>query len=195
MENPIHIERITKETRITLSLHPGNPDRISLNTPLPFFTHLLHAASFHGGFGLELEAQGDIEVDPHHLVEDTGIVLGTAFREHLQRVEAVRRYGYAIIPMDDALCQAVVDVCERPYLVYRVTFPQAQAGNFPLFLLKEFFLGFVNNARINLHLEAFYGENGHHIAEALFKAWGKALEEAYTPRGTSRSRMSTKGTI
>lgn len=194
-ENIISLSRTTKETSIQLSLQaePGAPVQIS--TGVAFFDHMLTAAAFHGGFGLEIEAQGDLEVDFHHLVEDTGLVLGDAFHKLLEARVAVARFGHAVIPMDDALAEAVVDVAERPYLVLTADFPQDRCGSFPMELLREFFLAFVNRARINLHLIGRHGDNSHHLAEALFKAFGRALGAAYAPRKGGREGMSTKGDL
>ncbi|KGE71468.1 imidazoleglycerol-phosphate dehydratase HisB [Spirochaeta lutea] len=189
----VRIERNTKETQIDLTLTLDSRADQSFDMPLPYLAHMLNAMAFHGGFGLEITARGDIEVDPHHLVEDLGIVLGQAFHKALEEYGPVQRYGHAVIPMDDALGQATVDVCQRPYLVYRVTFPQEKSGSFDMFLFKEFFQGFANSARINLHLECPYGDNAHHMSEALFKSLGRALTQAYRPLQGSMSDMSTKG--
>jgi imidazoleglycerol-phosphate dehydratase len=198
MDRTVTVERNTKETRIKLKLDPDGPGSIKLDLDLPFFEHMLTALAFHGGFGLEITGKGDLDVDPHHLVEDVGLVLGQALAELLEK-GPVKRYGHALIPMDDALAEAVVDVCRRPYLVHRVEYPQARCGNFEICLLKEFFQALANRAQINLHLIARYGENSHHIAEALCKAAGKALFQAYFPTDAGSdpgtSGMSTKGSI
>jgi imidazoleglycerol-phosphate dehydratase len=196
-ETAITVSRATKETDICLSLlqRGSGPERVHADTQLPFFDHMLTAMAFHGGFGLSLKARGDIGVDYHHLVEDTGLVLGEAFHRLLERNGAVRRFGHAIIPMDEALSEAVIDVAERACLVYRAEYPQTHAGVFPLALLKEFFYSFTQKACVNLHLLCRYGENSHHMAEALFKAFGKALCRAYAPREGSREDMSTKGAL
>lgn len=188
------VVRETNETQIQATLSPSGKGAVRLETGLPFFDHMLHALFFHGGFDLALTAKGDIEVEPHHLVEDVGIVLGKATAEIFDQNKAICRFGCETIPMDDALCRAVVDLCGRPYLVYRVAFPQPTCGTFDLSLLKEFFYAFAVNAGINLHAEAFYGENSHHIAEALFKALGKSLGAALTLSEKNRV-LSTKGKI
>ncbi|GAB4221791.1 MAG: imidazoleglycerol-phosphate dehydratase HisB [Spirochaetales bacterium] len=198
MENgPIKIKRETKETSISLSLSLSREgeEQIQVQTGIPFFDHLLTAFAFHGGFNLSLEANGDLMVDYHHTVEDVGLVLGDGFHRLFESSPRVMRYGYSIIPMDDALSEVIVDVCERPYLVYNIDFPEEMVGTFPVRLLKEFFYAFCHRARINIHLLARYGENSHHMAESLFKAFGKALAQAYQPLGGSRERMSTKGTL
>jgi imidazoleglycerol-phosphate dehydratase len=193
----ITVQRKTKETEITLSLSgPGlSAPQTAVDTEAPFFDHMLTAMAFHGGFGLSLTARGDIHVDYHHLVEDTGLVLGDAFHQLFEKTGAVMRFGHAVIPMDDALAEAVIDVAERPCLVYQARFPQPCSGIFPMDLLKEFFYAFTQKARINLHLLCRYGDNSHHMAEALFKAFGKALRAAYTPGGGTREEMSTKGVL
>lgn len=191
----VSFSRSTKETRIELELRAEKGLPVNIDTGVPFFDHMLTAMAFHGGFGLTVKARGDIDVDYHHLVEDTGLVLGDAFHRLLENRGTVARFGHSVIPMDDALCEAVIDVCERPCLVYRADYPQSVAGTFPLDLLKEFFQAFTNRARINLHLICRHGENSHHIAEALFKALGKALRGAYAPREGSPEEMSTKGAL
>ncbi len=187
-------KRITKETEVSVDLNLTRPREIEIDVEgLPFLAHLLHALAFHGGFSVGIKARGDVEVDPHHLVEDVGLVLGGAFGKIVADHGNVRRFGHAVIPMDDALAEAAVDVCGRPFLVYRAPYPQEWAGTFDLSLLNEFFTAFANEARINLHLECRYGANGHHMAEALFKATGKALAEAYAP--TDEEPLSTKGRL
>lgn len=189
----IEVSRKTKETDITLALSLDGGANIE--TGLPFFNHLLGSMAFHGGFGLEIRASGDLDVDPHHLVEDVGLVLGDAFHKLLEKRGGVARFGHMVIPMDDSLSEAIVDVCDRPYLVYRADYPQSLIGSFDVSLLKEFFLAFANRAKINLHLVCRYGDNSHHMAEALFKAMGKALNQAYAPKGMNREGMSTKGAL
>ncbi|NCN06114.1 MAG: imidazoleglycerol-phosphate dehydratase HisB [Spirochaetales bacterium] len=187
------ISRKTKETDISLVMNMDSRDKIDIDLPLPFMTHMLNAMAFHGGFGLEIKGTGDIEVDPHHLVEDLGIVLGQALAR-LFDLGPVARYGHSVIPMDDALSEATIDVCNRPYLVYKANFPQKKAGDFDLFLFREFFHGLASNARINLHLECRYGENAHHMIEGLFKALGRALKEGFASLEEG-STPSTKGIL
>ena len=189
------ISRTTKETdiRVVLDMNAAGPS--VPDTGLPFFDHMLNAMAFHGGFRLETKAAGDIEVDPHHLVEDTGLVIGQALDAARQESDGIRRYGQSTIPMDDALSECVVDVCGRPYLQWNVDWPQQKAGDFDLFLLREFFWGLAVAGKMNLHLTVRYAENGHHAAEALFKACGRALAEAFIPRGGGEAAMSTKGRI
>jgi len=193
--DPVTVKRETKETQIQLSLTREGGKNIEVNTGIPFMDHLLTAFAFHGGFDLGIQAAGDIDVDPHHLVEDLGLVLGEAFHKVFETQGPVSRYGNSLLSMDDALCEAVIDVCERPYLVYRAEFPQPFIGNFSVALLKEFFYAFSHRARINIHLWVRYGENSHHIAECLLKTFGKALAQAYKPVESSRGDLSTKGAI
>ncbi len=189
--NPRRIEtsRKTKETDITVVLDLSGPGDIRVDTGLPFFDHLLTSMAFHGGFCLSVAARGDVEVDAHHLVEDTGLVLGNALADILQRCQPVARFGHAVIPMDEALAEVAVDVCGRPTLGYRPRFPQARAGSFDLWLLREFFLALADQARISIHVDTRGAENSHHAAEAVFKALGRALAQAYGPGRA----MSTKG--
>ena len=188
-------KRSTRETSIELALTFSEKrplrDEYRISTGLPFFDHMLLAMAYHGGFHLDLNARGDIDVDPHHVVEDTGIVLGEALLELAS--PGIARYGFSVIPMDDALSEAVIDVCKRPYLVYRAEYPQAYAGQFQLALVEEFFQALASNGRMNLHLHCRYGRNGHHMAESLFKAFGRALGAAYTLLGDES--LSTKGML
>ncbi len=188
------IVRETKETQIKATISLSGNREISIQTGVPFFDHMLHACFFHGGFDLNLEATGDLEVESHHLVEDVGIVLGKAIAEILQSDKAIVRFATHLIPMDDALCRAVVDMSGRPFFVYNVNYPQPLCGNFDMSLLREFLYAFTINAGINMHLEAIYGDNSHHISEALFKAMGKSLGMALT-KSESDTILSTKGKI
>jgi imidazoleglycerol-phosphate dehydratase len=167
----------------------------SVESGVPFLDHLLGAMAHHGGFHLTLRAQGDLAVDPHHLVEDVGIVIGSALTETVTRFGPIARFGWSLIPMDEALAEAAMDVCGRPGCVYRANFPQPRAGDFDLSLLRELAHGLVSTARMSLHLDARYGENGHHMAEAMFKALGKALAQAYRPATGEIAGMSTKGVV
>jgi imidazoleglycerol-phosphate dehydratase len=185
--------RETKETRISIEIDFSRKGG-EIETGLPFFTHLLYAMSFHGGFFLTLRAEGDTEVDPHHLVEDTGLVLGKALATLVRDHGAVRRFGHAVIPMDDALAEVTIDAGGRPYLVYHASYPQEYCGEFSASLLREFLLGLTNAAKINLHADCRCGENSHHMAEALFKALGRALFTAYETY-SGEGEASTKGNI
>ncbi len=185
------VARKTRETDITLTIDLDGAGGV-VRTGVPFLDHMLTSMAFHGRFRLELEASGDIAVDAHHLVEDTGLVLGQALSEILARTGRVSRYGHAVIPMDEALGEVAVDVCGRPTLALVTSFPQPWVGDFDLSLVREFLGGLASQARIALHAETRRGQNSHHMAEALFKALGKALRQAYAPAG---DEMSSKGRI
>ncbi|MFW5741871.1 MAG: imidazoleglycerol-phosphate dehydratase HisB [Spirochaetota bacterium] len=196
MSRRSEIERNTKETQIRISLDLDQPAEPSVSTGVPFFDHMLTAMAFHGRFGLEVVAHGDLEVDPHHVVEDTGIVLGSCLDRVLREGGTINRFGHAVIPMDEALAEATIDVCGRPTLAYRADYPHQYAGSFALWLVREFFSGLSMSARLALHLECRYGENAHHMVEALFKALGRALGQAYGRSNTpANAGMSTKGMI
>ena len=189
----IEITRKTKETDISLSLDLDG-GTIKIATGVPFFDHLLTAMTFHGNIGIDLNAKGDIEVDPHHLVEDTGLVLGTALKKTIETYGPITRFSNSIIPMDEALSEITLDVCGRPYLVYKAEYPQEYSGKFQMALLKEFFAAISNAAGMAVHAECRYGDNSHHMAESLFKALGKALKHSFT-RINSEQVMSTKGKL
>ncbi|MBN1441229.1 MAG: imidazoleglycerol-phosphate dehydratase HisB, partial [Planctomycetes bacterium] len=164
------VRRETRETRISLRLHLDDPSRTSISTGVGFFDHMLSTLAVHGRLGIELEAQGDLHVDQHHLVEDVGIALGTAVRKALQGDLRIRRFASALIPLDESLARAVVDVSGRAYLHLGAEIARARVGEFDTDLVEEFFRAFVANARINLHLDLLRGTNAHHQIEALFKA-------------------------
>jgi imidazoleglycerol-phosphate dehydratase len=165
---------------------------VKVTTGLPFFDHLLGSAAFHGALHLDLKADGDIEVDAHHLVEDTGLVLGSLVAEWISKHGPVQRYASVFIPMDEALAHVVIDLSGRPSPVLQVAYPQPRAGGFDLHLIREFWIALANRAGAALHGRVLYGENAHHMAEALFKALGIALAEAARPRKQLRS---TKGVL
>jgi len=195
MSRYIEIERETKETQIKLSLDLSGDGVVNSKTGIPYLDHMFTAMAFHGKFNLDILATGDLDVDAHHLVEDLGIVLGQALKDSVEKYGGVKRYGHKMIPMDEALSEIVIDVCMRPYLVYNVTFPQEYSGNFPMHLLREFFHGLSSKGAITLHAICRYGENSHHMSEALFKALGIAIKEAYTPIESDTGSMSTKGKL
>jgi imidazoleglycerol-phosphate dehydratase len=190
------VERKTKETEITLQLNLDGTGASKIQTPIPFFSHMLEAWSKHGLMDLAIEAQGDVEVDQHHTVEDVGIVLGQALRGALGDKKGIVRFGTAFVPMDEALVAASVDVSGRPFLVFRVPVARTRVSNFDLDLLQEFFRAFAFNAEVTLHVTLHYGHNLHHITEAVFKAVGRALAEAtrINPR-IAGVLPSTKGTL
>ena len=186
------IQRTTKETdvSVTLCLDGGE---VSVSTGIGFFDHMITALAFYAGFGLELSALGDIHVDGHHTVEDVGIVLGQAFREAVGDKRGIRRYGVSYVPMDEALCRTVLDISNRPYLVFDAAMPQPMIGGYDSCLTVEFARAFAMNGGITLHQTCEYGENAHHITEALFKSLGLALKEAVQIVGDSV--VSTKGAL
>jgi len=192
----IELHRVSKETDVHAVLDMIKTGESNVRTELPFFNHMLISMAFHGGFNLSVDASGDIDVDPHHLVEDVGLVVGSAFEQARLKSDGIRRYGSALIPMDDALSEAVVDAGGRPYLCWNVNWARQRVGNFDLSLLREFFWGLATGGKMNLHLSVRYSENGHHAAEALFKAVGSAIGEAYKPnQGGGEAGMSTKGVL
>lgn len=189
----VNVERTTRETSIKLSLDFDVPQQ-SIDTGLPFFDHILNSMAYHGYLGLSIKAEGDLEVDAHHLVEDVGIALGTALQQTVQQYGHVQRYGHSIIPMDEALSEVSIDVSGRPYLVYSADYPQEYCGQFPTPLIREFLYALVHNARINLHAHCRYGDNSHHMAESLFKALGRAFMTAYQ-KSNRDAPASTKGVL
>ena len=189
----VQYSRKTRETEISIEVDFDGRGEISVSTGVPFFDHLLQAMAFHGRFGLRVQGRGDIDVDEHHLVEDAGIVFGEALNRLLEAHGPVRRYAQAVIPMDEALSEVVVDVSGRSCLVFTGAFPQERIGSFQAVLLREFLAGLAGRGRMAIHAHLRYGENSHHMAEALFKALGVALSSAYTP--AAGDEMSTKGTL
>ena len=172
------IERKTKETDIMLSLNIDGTGASKIQTGIPFFGHMLEAFSKHGLMDLTVDAHGDLEVDLHHTVEDVGIVLGQALREALGDRRGIVRYGSSAIPMDETLVSAAVDISGRPFIVFNVPLTRTRISNLDLDLLQDFFRAFAFNAELNLHVNMHYGDNLHHIAEAVFKAVGRALAQA-----------------
>lgn len=190
------VQRDTQETRIRLGLDLDGSGRAVLRTGLPFFEHMLTQIARHGLIDLEIEAEGDLEVDAHHTVEDVGIVLGQAVAQAVGDKSGLTRYGHAYVPLDEALSRVVVDFSGRPGLVYGVTYTRARIGDFDVDLLREFFQGFVNHAMVTLHLDNLRGDNAHHQAETLFKAFGRALRMAVTPDPRMAGQIpSTKGSL
>ncbi|HIT25772.1 MAG TPA: imidazoleglycerol-phosphate dehydratase HisB [Candidatus Enterenecus avicola] len=186
------ISRKTKETDITLSLCLEGGE-VSVSTGIGFFDHMLTALAFYAGWGLNLQVEGDLYVDGHHTVEDTGIVLGQAFRQALGDKAGIRRFGTSYVPMDEALCRTVLDCSNRPYLVFQAEMPQPMIGQYDSCLTKEFMQAFAVHGGLTLHQCCLYGENAHHITEALFKSLGMALKEAAQVVGTGVT--STKGVL
>lgn len=190
------ITRKTAETDIALTLVLDGTGQRRIQTPVPFFNHMLEAVARHGLFDLDIQATGDVEVDPHHTVEDVGICLGQAFRDALGDRAGISRYGDALIPMDETLVSAAVDFSGRAAFVYRADVLKGRrVGNFDVELGREFFGGFVATALCNLHLEVRYGENAHHMIEALFKAFARATSAAARQDPRVVGVPSTKGTL
>jgi imidazoleglycerol-phosphate dehydratase len=190
------VSRKTTETQIELQLALDGTGQRKIDTPVPFFNHMLEAVARHGLYDLEVAAKGDVEVDPHHLVEDVGIVLGQAFRDALGDKAGITRYGHALIPMDETLVQAAVDFSGRAAFVYLADQIKGKTiGTFDAELAREFFGGFAASALVNLHLEIRYGENAHHMVEALFKAFARATSMAVRPDPRVVGVPSTKGTL
>lgn len=196
MERRAKISRDTNETKIRLELNLDGGGESDISVGLPFFEHMLEQVARHGMMDIKLKAQGDLEVDAHHTVEDVGIVLGQGLREALGDRGGVRRYGHAYVPLDEALSRVVLDFSGRPGLEWRVEFKRARIGDFDVDLLREFFQGLVNHADITLHIDNLRGENAHHQAETLFKAFGRALRMAaeMDPR-LDGAVPSTKGSL
>lgn len=186
------ISRKTKETDISLSLCLEG-GAVSVSTGIGFFDHMLTALAFYAGWGLTLRVEGDLYVDGHHTVEDTGIVLGQAFRQALGNKNGIRRFGTAYVPMDEALCRTVLDCSNRPYLVFQANMPQPMIGGYDSCLTKEFMQAFAVHGGITLHQTCEYGDNAHHITEALYKSLGMALKEAAQVVGSGVT--STKGVL
>jgi imidazoleglycerol-phosphate dehydratase len=195
MSRSATIERITKETRIKLSLNVDGTGQAAICTSVPFLDHMLNLFARHGIFDLEVEASGDIDIDFHHTVEDIGIVLGEAFKQALEDKKGIRRYGQASVPMDETLAAVAVDISGRPYLVYHVVLPKVKIGDFDVELAREFFQAFVNHCGLNLHINVMYGENVHHIIEACFKAVARAMDVATQLDPRVEGVMSTKGVL
>lgn len=190
------IERNTKETRITASVNLDGTGIGVFNTGLPFLDHMLDQVCRHGLMDLEIKAEGDLEIDAHHTVEDIGITLGQALAEAWGDKKGLRRYGHAYVPLDEALSRVVVDLSGRPGLEFQVEFPRARVGDFDVDLFHEFFQGLVNHARITLHADALRGRNAHHIIETVFKAFGRALRMACEHDARQGDAMpSTKGSL
>ncbi len=195
MERVANITRDTKETQISLELNIDGEGNASVDTGIGFFNHMLEAFTKHGLFDMNCKCGGDIEVDGHHTVEDTGIVLGQAIKQALGDKTGIRRFGNFILPMDDALVLCAIDLCGRPYLSFDYTFKTPMIGEFDTELIKEFFQAISYSAMMNIHIKVLSGENGHHIAEAMFKAFAKALDEATTVDPRIQGVQSTKGTL
>ena len=174
----IQESRKTKETDISLTLNLDGTGNSNLDANLPFLEHMLDQTTRYSSIDLDLDAKGDLEIDAHHTVEDIGITLGAAFDKALGDKKGIHRFGYAYIPLDEALSRVVIDFSGRPGLTYNVSYPRARVGEFDVELLSEFFHGFSNHAKATIHIDNIRGKNAHHIAETIFKAFGKAIKMA-----------------
>ena len=191
-----HISRETAETNIEITLALDGSGQGTSDVGIPFMEHMLDQVRKHGCFDLDIKAQGDLEVDFHHTVEDTGITLGQCFNKALGDKKGIYRYGHAYVPLDEALSRAVIDFSGRPGLVYKVEYPRARIGEFDVDLIHEFFQGFVNHAQATVHLDNIRGANAHHIAETLFKAFARACRTAVAIDPQMASELpSTKGKL
>ena len=189
------ISRKTKETDITCELILDGTGKSDINTGIGFFDHMLEGFAKHGFFDLYITCKGDISVDTHHTVEDTGIVLGRAIAEALGDKKGIRRYGHFMLPMDDALIACAVDLCGRPYFNFDLTFPEERCGDMEMSMIREFFYAVSYSAMMNLHLKELDGFNSHHISEAAFKAFAKALDMAAGFDERIEDVLSTKGAL
>ncbi len=196
MQRSAQIERNTLETRISVSVDLDGKGESSLTTGMPFLEHMLDQVARHGMMDISIQAEGDLHIDGHHTAEDIGIALGQAMEQAVGDKKGIRRYGHAYVPLDEALSRVVVDFSGRPGLEFAVEFPRAKVGDFDTELFYEFFQGFVNHAGVTLHVDSLRGRNVHHIAETLFKAFGRALRMALEPDPRMAGiTPSTKGSL
>lgn len=189
------VERTTKETDISVFLELDGSGKGEIDTGIGFFDHMLEGFTKHGFFDTVIKVRGDLQVDGHHTVEDTGIVLGQAIREAIGDKKGIRRYGSFILPMDDALCLCAIDLCGRPYFEFACEFSSERVGNLETELVREFFYAVSYSAGMNLHIRMLSGFNTHHMIEAMFKAFAKALDEAVSYDDRIKDVLSTKGSL
>ena len=189
------IERKTKESEIAVELELDGGGKAEIETGMPFFNHMLESFTRHGLFDIQIKAKGDIEVDYHHTVEDVGLALGQAFKKALGDKQGIRRFGEASCPLDETLAKVVVDISGRPYLSYNVRIRPGRVGNFDTDLPHEFFAAFANQLGMNLHIDVVRGENPHHIIEACFKAFARAMDTATQLDPRIEGVLSTKGSL
>ena len=190
------VERKTKETDIKMELNLDGTGKFTVDTSIPFLDHMLSLMCKHGLFDLKIKAKGDVEIDDHHTVEDTGIVLGKALKQALGDMKGINRYGQASVPMDEALASVCLDISGRSYLVYKVEFPKkSKLKEFEPDLIEDFLQAFASSAGITLHVTVLYGRNTHHIIEAVFKALGRALKQAVSLDPRVKGVPSTKGSL
>lgn len=195
MKRESEVKRKTKETEIKVSLKLNGTGKYKINTTIPFLDHMLSQIARHGLFNIEIEARGDTEVDYHHTVEDVGIALGEAFKKALGEKAGIKRYGYAVIPLNEALSSVAIDISGRPYIVYNVNLPKEKVGEFDVELTEEFFRAFANSSGMSIHINVMYGNNLHHIVESVFKAAARALDEATSIDERVKGIPSTKGRL
>ena len=190
------VNRDTLETQITVSVNLDGQGKATLDTGLPFLEHMLEQVARHGLIDIEVTAKGDLHIDAHHTVEDIGITLGQAMGQAIADKRGIRRYGHAYVPLDEALSRVVIDFSGRPGLVYQAQYPRARVGDFDVDLIHEFFQGFSNHALVTLHIDCLRGDNSHHVAETIFKAFGRAMRMALEPDPRMGDQMpSTKGSL
>ncbi len=189
------VNRTTNETDIGIYLAIEGKGKASVETGVGFLDHMLTLWAVHGLFDLEIKAKGDVHVDYHHTVEDVGIGLGMAISRAMKDLEGINRYGLKVIPMEEALCEVAIDFCNRPYLVFNCSFPTEKIGAFDTELVEEFLRAVVVNSGITLHVNVRYGKNSHHMAEAIFKAFGRALDQATTLNKRIKGVPSSKGML
>ncbi len=195
-ERRAQVTRNTKETQIQVAVNLDGSGASQFKTGLPFLEHMLDQVARHGLLDLTVDAKGDLHIDAHHTVEDVGITLGQAIAKAAGEKRGIRRYGHAYVPLDEALSRVVVDFSGRPGLVYAVEYPRARISDFDVDLLREFFQGFVNHALVTLHIDSLRGKNAHHVAETVFKAFGRALRMALEPDARLGDVVpSTKGSL
>jgi len=195
MGRTARVERKTKETEISVELALDGGGKAEIETGMPFFNHMLESFTRHGLFDIRIKAKGDVEVDYHHTVEDVGLALGQAFKEALSDKQGIRRFGEASCPLDETLAQVVVDISGRPYLSYNVKIRPGRVGDFDTDLPHEFFAAFANQLGLNLHIDVIRGENPHHIIEACFKAFARAMDMATQLDDRIEGVLSTKGSL
>jgi len=195
-ERKATVKRDTLETQIEVSVNLDGSGNGRFDTGVPFLEHMLDQVARHGLIDIDVKAKGDLHIDAHHTVEDVGITLGQAFTKAVGDKKGIRRYGHAYVPLDESLSRVVIDFSGRPGLEYHADYPRARIGEFDVDLLLEFFQGFVNHAQVSLHIDCLRGRNAHHIAETIFKAFGRALRVALEHDARMQGMMpSTKGTL
>tara|TARA_Y100000294_G_scaffold110961_1_gene102816 strand:- start:533 stop:1120 length:588 start_codon:yes stop_codon:yes gene_type:complete len=195
LERIASVKRKTSETDIEIDLNLDGEGKFDICTKIPFLDHMLTQLAKHGLFDLKIKADGDVEIDFHHTVEDIGIVLGKAFKKALKEKKGIRRYGSAYTPLDEALALVVADIAGRPYFVYKVDLPKEKIGEFDVELVEEFFQAFANNCGVTLHISLIYGNNLHHSVEAIFKAFAKAMDQGTSLDKRVKDIPSTKGSL